>query len=158
MQNWVRYARLKFHGWLFICSITQHQKINNNSISILRIKEIDLEPLWSAELEFDGSKALWCFNVPPVCLYEWLEERLKFNCARILQNFKSPLISSSFKMLQTGTDSLGSKSNIAQWCFRIMNWSREVDCVWRIWKKIWEKKFEELDLDLKIMNPPLKNS
>ena len=94
-------------------------------------------------------QALQCSNVPLWSLYRWLEERLKFNCARILQNFKSPLISSSFKLLQTGTNCCGSFFNLAPWCFQMMNWSRECEVMWGNWEKILRENFKSLDLDLK---------
>ena len=123
--------------------------MDNNSIIILRNKKLDSMTSGRAALANRVIQAWQCLKALLECLWSWMDEKLRLNRAWFLQNLHLPWMNSSFELLQKGTDSLDSCFKHAPWYFQMMNQAMDDELVWRKLKKIWEKKFQELDLDLK---------
>ena len=145
MKLYLTLTHSNMHGisW-FKAQINQHIKIYNNIIIILRNERFDSMTSWRCRTGIGWIQALGCSTVLLQCLWSWLDESLRFNYARILQNLDLPLLLQSFKHEQTGTDSLDSSLKLAQRCFQMMNQVMDCDLVLRNFQKSWEKKFKKI--------------
>lgn len=70
--------------------INQHWKMNNNSITISWIKEMSSMTSWRCRTGIDGFRPWKAQTDLLKHLYGWMDEELKFKCARFHSNLDLP--------------------------------------------------------------------